>query len=65
MPEGTRVARCVEHLMAKGYSKEVAIKICQERTGQSYATGKKPKSPKKASPKKSTKKASPKKSPKK
>jgi hypothetical protein len=40
MPEGTKVARCVQKLVAKGYDKTKAIRICQESTGQSYVTGK-------------------------
>lgn len=43
MPTGTKVSDCVQKLVAKGMSKEKAIKICQASTGLSYATGKKPK----------------------
>lgn len=43
MPKGTKVSNCVERLMAKGYSKEAAIRICQKSTGQSYKTGRKAK----------------------
>ena len=39
MPKGTRVARCVEHVKAKG-SKVNPYAVCQKSTGQSYATGK-------------------------
>lgn len=39
MPQGTRVARCVKRLIAKGYSKRSAIRICQKSTKQSYRTG--------------------------
>jgi len=38
-PKGTRVARCVEKVKAKGGGNPYAI--CQASTGQSYATGKK------------------------
>jgi hypothetical protein len=44
MPEGTRVAKCVEKLMAKGYDKANAIRMCQKTTKQAYMTGKRPKS---------------------
>uniref|UniRef100_A0A6M3LHU7 Uncharacterized protein n=1 Tax=viral metagenome TaxID=1070528 RepID=A0A6M3LHU7_9ZZZZ len=44
MPKGTKVAKCVEDVMAQGKSKVSAIKICQKSTGMSYATGKKSKS---------------------
>jgi len=40
MPEGTKIARCVHDVMAKGHSKVSAIKICQASTGMSYQTGK-------------------------
>jgi len=43
MPKGTKVYKCVQDLMRKGKSKKSAIRICQERTGQSYKTGKKTK----------------------
>lgn len=39
MPEGTKVARCVQKVKAKGSGKN-AYAICQASTGQSYATGK-------------------------
>lgn len=42
MPKGTKVHSCVQKLMDKGKSKESAIKICQESTGQSYKTGNPP-----------------------
>jgi len=38
MPKGTRVARCVEDIKAKGGGNPYAI--CQASTQQSYATGK-------------------------
>ena len=44
MPKGSKVAKCVQKLKAKG--KVRAIKICQKSTGQSYKTGKKSKSKK-------------------
>jgi hypothetical protein len=43
MPEGTKVARCVNNLTQKGVQKPNAIRICQKSTGQAYATGKPPK----------------------
>ena len=43
MPKGTKVAKCVEDVMAQGKSKVSAIKICQKSTGQSYMTGRKSK----------------------
>ena len=39
MPQGTRVARCVNKVKAKG-SGVNAYAVCQASTGQSYATGK-------------------------
>lgn len=39
MPEGTKVARCVRDVKAKG-GKVNAYAVCQASTGQSYATGK-------------------------
>ena len=39
MPKGTRVARCVEHVKAKG-SGVNPYAVCQKSTKQSYATGK-------------------------
>jgi len=39
MPKGTRVYRCVQSLIAQGWDKVTAIKICQESTGQSYQKG--------------------------
>lgn len=42
MPEGTKVARCVDDLTQKGMAKPNAIRICQKSTGQAYATGKPP-----------------------
>lgn len=39
MPEGTKVARCVDKLAPK-VGKASAIRICQESTGYSYMTGK-------------------------
>jgi len=47
MPKNTKVYRCVQDLMRKGYAKPNAIRICQKSTGQSYATGRKPKKKKK------------------
>lgn len=43
MPEGTKVYSCVQDVMKKGIPKVNAIRICQESTGLSYQTGKKPK----------------------
>ena len=43
MPKGSKVARCVDDVMADGKSKVPAIKICQASTGDSYRTGKKAK----------------------
>jgi hypothetical protein len=40
MPKGTRVARLVEHLKAKGYTGGSPYAIAQSVTHQSYATGK-------------------------
>lgn len=40
MPKGTKIADCVEQVMAKGHSKPSAIRICQASTGMSYQTGK-------------------------
>jgi hypothetical protein len=39
MPKGTRVARCVQKVKAKGTGNPYAI--CQASTGQAYSTGKK------------------------
>jgi len=39
MPKGTRVARCVEKVKAKG-GKANAYAVCQASTHQSYKTGK-------------------------
>lgn len=39
MPEGTRVARCVSKVKAKGGGVN-PYAVCQHSTGQSYATGK-------------------------
>ena len=39
MPKGTRVAKCVEDVKAKG-SKVNPYAVCQASTKQSYATGK-------------------------
>ena len=44
MPKGTKVARCVSKVKAKG-SKVNPYAVCQASTKQSYATGK-PLSPK-------------------
>lgn len=38
MPKGTRVARCVEHVKARGGGVN-PYAVCQKSTGQSYATG--------------------------
>ena len=46
MPAGTKVHRCVQHVKAKG-SKVNPYAVCQKSTGQSYATGKSLKHPKK------------------
>ena len=43
MPKNSKVYNCVQDLMAQGYAKPNAIRICQKSTGLSYATGKKPK----------------------
>lgn len=40
MPAGTRVHRCKERLVKKGYSMGKAIRACQVSTNQVYATGK-------------------------
>lgn len=40
MPPGTRVHRCKEKLVRKGYSVGKAIRVCQTSTGQIYQTGK-------------------------
>lgn len=39
MPQGTRVAKCVADVKAKGGSVN-PYAVCQASTGQSYATGK-------------------------
>lgn len=39
MPKGTKVARCVEQVKAKGKGPN-PYAVCQASTGQSYATGK-------------------------
>ena len=39
MPQGTRVAKCVKDVKAKGENVN-AYAVCQKATGQSYATGK-------------------------
>ena len=44
MPKKSKVGRCVGKLEKKGMAPGKAIPICQESTGLSYATGKKPKS---------------------
>jgi hypothetical protein len=41
MPEGTKVARCVKNVKAKGKAAVNPYAVCQASTGQSYATGKK------------------------
>jgi len=43
MPKGSKVARCVDDVMADGKSKVAGIRICQASTGDSYRTGKKSK----------------------
>lgn len=43
MPKGTRVHRLADKLKKKGRSTGSAIRIAQSVTGQSYATGRKPK----------------------
>lgn len=42
MPKGTKVARCVEQVKAKGKGGKGPnpYAVCQASTGQSYATGK-------------------------
>lgn len=41
MPKGTKVHKCVTKMKAKGKDKDVnPYAVCQEATGQSYATGK-------------------------
>lgn len=41
MPAGTRVARCVQHVKAKGgKGKANPYAVCQASTQQSYSTGK-------------------------
>jgi len=39
MPKGTRVHRCVMHLVSRGMGKVSAIRICQKQTKQVYKTG--------------------------
>lgn len=39
MPKGTKVARCVEKVKAKGGNVN-PFAVCQASTGQSYKTGK-------------------------
>ena len=39
MPKGTKAAKCVEQVKAKG-GKANAYAVCQASTKQSYATGK-------------------------
>lgn len=39
MPKGTKVAKCVKDVKAKG-SKVNPYAVCQKSTGQSYRTGK-------------------------
>lgn len=43
MPKGTKVHRVYEALLREGKSKASAAKIAQAKTGQSLATGRKPK----------------------
>ena len=43
MPKNSKVGRCVAELIKQGKTKSAAIAICQKSTGQSYKTGKKPK----------------------
>jgi hypothetical protein len=40
MPKGTRVAKCVDKVTAKGMPKKIAIPTCTKSTGQVYKTGK-------------------------
>lgn len=42
MPKGTKVERCFQSLRGK-YGDAMAAAICQESTGQSLKTGRKPK----------------------
>ena len=44
MPKGTKVHKMADAIEAKGVAKGTAIAIAQDKTGKSYATGKKPKS---------------------
>lgn len=41
MPKGTKVARCVRDIKAKGAKGVNPYAVCQKSTGQSYATGRK------------------------
>jgi len=43
MPAGTRVDKAYKAMRKKGYSAGKAARIAQSRTGQSLATGRKPK----------------------
>lgn len=43
MPEGTKVHKLYNKLLADGHSKKSAAKIAQSQTGQSLQTGKPPK----------------------
>ena len=47
MPKGTKVHRCVTKVKRKGGAKN-PYAVCQKATGQSYKTGKKLRSKKKA-----------------
>lgn len=50
MPKNTKVARCVRKVKAKNREKGGKVNpytVCQESTGQNYATGKKRKKTKK------------------
>jgi hypothetical protein len=44
MPKGSKVHKLAGKLEAKGLPKGESIAIAQKQTGQSYATGKAPKS---------------------
>lgn len=43
MPKGTEVHKIYDALVKKGYDKEKAAKIAQNKTGTALATGKPPK----------------------
>ena len=43
MPKNTKVHHCYDKLIAKGYSKAKAARVCQVSTGQALSTGRPPK----------------------